>query len=77
MNAPTNTTQLEEATVSERRGVSNAEYRVVGTLESVLKVIESIFINYDVRGYGTHVHAIGMETDGRYYARISRMLSCD
>ena len=70
-----------EAQVEKVEGCSNTEYRIKGDLAAVFRAIESLFVNYPVFGYGTHVHSITMEyggpDDGLYSARVSRMNSCD
>lgn len=71
------TTEIPGATVRKQVGNSSTEYHVSGALESVLKAIESIFINHHPHGYGTHLHAMGMDNCGDYFARVSHLNSCD
>lgn len=71
------TTEIEGATVRKQVGVSSTEYHVSGVLEAVLKVIAGLFVNFPAHGYGTHLHGMGMDTGGAYFARVSHMNSCD
>lgn len=71
MNAP------EQPEVTKKRGGSSTEYRIVGSLPAVLKAISKIFDDKHPMGYGTYVHAISMENDGRYAARVSHANSAD
>jgi len=69
--------QSADPIVSKTHGVSNTEYNIKGTWESVVKALHSIIVNYHPHGYGTYVHSIRMETDGSFSARVSRANSCD
>ena len=68
-------TAPEKATVHQTEGVAQVEYRIVGTLDSVLGEIKNLLRLYDPRQFGTHVHWLDMEEDGTYMARVSRSKS--
>lgn len=67
------------AEIKTERKNSSTEVTVTGTLIEVFEAIQSEFINYDPRGYGTSVQTIHMDgySGDRFMARISRMNSCD
>lgn len=75
------TTHLDDAIIRRNQGVSSTEYNIYGTLEGVLDAVKGLFINYNPHGYGTHLHQFCLNyggTDGaEYYARVSRLNSCD
>jgi hypothetical protein len=68
---------VSKAHVKTTRGVAQTEYQIKGDLESVYDEIESLFVNFPAFGYGTHVHMIFQDTDGKYVARVSHSNSCD
>lgn len=74
MNAPERVTAPKVEVV---RGAAMTEYRIRGGFSDVTAAIEAIFAQYDGRGYGTRVHAIDIEMDGSYVARMSRANSSD
>jgi hypothetical protein len=59
--------------------VSSVITTVTGTLIQVFDIIQSEFLDYDPRGYGTWVPSIRMEgySGDQFTARIERMKSCD
>ena len=65
--------------VKRERSNSRTVTTVTGTLIEVFDAIQSEFINYDPRGYGTSVDTIHMEgfAGDKFTARMSRMNSCD
>lgn len=63
--------QPDEANVTQQRGASSTEYLITGDLPSVFRAIEKLFAEKHPFGYGTRVHHIEMENDGRYGARVS------
>jgi hypothetical protein len=67
----------ESAKIEKQRGVSSTEYRITGNLPEVFGEIDALFTNFPTPGYGTFVHGIAMQDDGRFSARVSHMNSCD
>lgn len=78
MNAPLATT-IEEpsAMTTARKGVSQTEYRIVGTLQGVLDGCRNVFQTYPAGGYDTRINAMELGDEGYYVARMSRMNSCE
>lgn len=71
------TTQLDDATVQERTNGSRVQYRISGTIDAVLKAVQSLIVNYNPLGYGTRIDSIRMETSGAWTGEVSRLSSCD
>lgn len=61
----------KHAEVKEHKGVSMTEYRIVGSLPSVLVALMEMFAKWPGRGYGTQVHELYQQQDGQYAMRLS------
>lgn len=75
----TTTTQLDGATVTEKRSEFSVEYTARGELDAVLAVIKSLFCQYSVHGYGTAVSTLHFDpfNGAAFVGRIRRAASCD
>jgi len=59
------------------RGCSSTEYRLVGSLDSVLGGVKGLFLQFPALGYGTQVYEVSQEMSETYVARLTKRNSCD
>lgn len=68
---------MVEPAVEQSRGMAMTEYRVKGSLSSILDFIARLMGEKHPAGYGTRVHSIEWDYSGAYVARISHSNSCE